>query len=45
MRFNLWIDGECEEQYVDIGCLLRWIGDLNFDLDCVVDVKLEEVHE
>lgn len=45
MRFNLWNEGECEECCVDVGSLLRWLGELNFDSDVVVDVKLEEDFE
>lgn len=46
MRFNLWFEGALEESNVDVGALLRWLGNLRFDNDeVVVDVKLEEVFE
>ncbi len=42
MRFNLWFEGHLEEENADIGTLLRWIGELRFDEDFVVDVGLYE---
>ena len=44
MRFNLWFEDECEETDVDIGALLRWLGDLNFDYHGLVDVTIKEAH-
>lgn len=43
MRFNLWFEDECEEKNVDVGALLRWLGELKFDVDAVVDITIEEV--
>lgn len=44
MRFNLWYEAECEESNVDVGALLRWLGDLKFDYDVVVNITVEEAH-
>lgn len=44
MKFNLWFDGVFEEANVDVGALLRWLGDLRFDNDVVVDVRLSPHH-
>lgn len=47
MRFNLWYDDECEERNVDVGALLRWLGELRFDLpdDVSVDIFIKEGEE
>ncbi len=45
MKFNLWFDGECEERLVDVGALLRWLGELRYDYDVVCNIKVEEAHE
>ncbi len=42
MRFNLWFEDECEERNVDVGSLLRWLGELLFDEDVVVDIMVKE---
>lgn len=42
MRFNLWYEAECEESNVDVGALLRWLGDLKFENDVCVDIIIEE---
>lgn len=44
MKFNLWFEGELEESNADVGALLRWLGDLRFDNDVVVDVRLSPSH-
>lgn len=40
MKFNLWFQGNLEEANADVGLLLRWLGELRFDNDIVVDVSL-----
>lgn len=42
MRFNLWYEVKCEESDVDVGALLRWLGDLKFDNDVLVNIIVEE---
>lgn len=42
MRFNLWYETECEESDVDVGALLRWLGDLKFENDVLVNIVVEE---
>lgn len=42
MRFNLWYEAECEESDVDVGALLRWLGDLRFENDVLVNIIVEE---
>ncbi len=43
MTFNLWFDGRCEVANVDVGYLLRWLGELKFEEDVSVDVLIREV--
>ena len=44
MRFNLFYDGELEEDNADISQLLHWLADLRFDLpdDVLVDIDIKE---
>ncbi len=42
MRFNLWYEDECEERNVDVGALMRWLGELLFEKELVVDIIVKE---
>ncbi len=44
MRFNLFYDGQLEEDNADVSQLLRWLSDLRFDLpdDVLVDIDIKE---
>ncbi len=44
MRFNLFYDGQLEDDDVDIGRLLEWLSLLRFDLpdDVYVDIDIKE---
>ncbi len=44
MRFNLFFDGQLEEDNADISQLLRFLSDLRFDLpdDVFVDIDIKE---
>lgn len=44
MRFNLFYDGQLEEDNADVSQLLRWLSELRFDLpdDVFVNIYIEE---
>ena len=44
MRFNLFFDGQLEEDDVGVSELLRWLAELKFDLpdDVFANIYIEE---
>ena len=45
MRFNLFYDGQLEEEDVDVSGLLRWLSELRFDLPAFVNIYIEEAEK